>query len=89
MRKAADRPSISRADAGRADRAFDLGFCSLLLVPGVFGSSRRTFYWVGLPIGIFAIVMFFRDSARIWGWKLEMRLEGLRIRRYYRLRVRP
>jgi hypothetical protein len=60
-----------------------------LLVPRLLGSNRRIPYWLGLPIGIFATVMFFWDSARIWGWKLEMCPEGLRIRRYYRWRSIP
>jgi hypothetical protein len=65
-------------------------FCSLLLIPGLSGrSTSRPLWWICLPVGIFSLVMFFRDGARIWGWRLELLPEELRVRRYYRWSTIP
>jgi hypothetical protein len=57
---------------------------SLLLVPGLLGGADRTPLWASLPLGILPLVMFFRDRARIWGWRLEMVPQWLRVRRFFR-----
>lgn len=57
---------------------------SLLLVPGLLGDRGRTPIFVSLPLGIVSLVMLFRDGSRIWGWRLEMAPEGLRVRRFFR-----
>ena len=64
-------------------------FCSLLLVPEVLGDAVRTPYWISFPIGFFSAIMFFRDSARIWGWRLELLPDGIRVRRSYRWSMIP
>ena len=61
-------------------------FFSLALVPG---HSGRTPYWFRLLLGLFSLVMFFWDGARIWSWRLEILPEGLRVRRYYRWTTIP
>ena len=58
--------------------------CSTLLVPGIGGDSGRYPYWLRAPLGLFSLFMFFWDGSRIWGWKMEMTLEGLRVRRRFR-----
>ncbi len=65
-------------------------FCSLSLIPGLSGrSTGRTSWWIRLPVGIFSLIMFFRDGARLWGWRLELLPEELRVRRYYRWSTIP
>jgi hypothetical protein len=63
--------------------------CSLLLVPGLFGNEERTPYGVTILIGLLSLVMFFRDGVRIWGWRLEILPEGVRVRRYFRWNTIP
>jgi hypothetical protein len=57
--------------------------CSLLLIPGFTASNRRV-SWLAVPVGLLTALMFFVDSARIWGWKLDLGANELRVRRYYR-----
>ena len=57
-------------------------FCSLPMVPEVFGDAHPT-PWISFPIGLFSAIMFFRDSTRIWGWRLELLPDGIRVRRNY------
>jgi len=62
--------------------------CSLLLIPAILNSAREP-RAITFPVGIFSLVMFFRDGARIWGWRLELTPESLRVRRYYRWAAIP
>lgn len=62
---------------------------SLLLVPGVFGNAQRGPHGVAIAIGLVSFLMFLRDGARIWGWRLEMHSEGVRVRRYFRWSTIP
>jgi len=55
---------------------------SLLLLPGLFPDRGR--YWITLPLGIFSLAMLFWDGSRIWGWRLEILPEALRVRRRFR-----
>jgi len=66
---------------------WSLGF--LLLVPNLFGNATRTPYWARVAIGLFCVIMFFRDGTRIWGWQLELLHEGLHVRRYFRWTMIP
>jgi hypothetical protein len=61
--------------------------CSLLLVPRLY--DNRDPYWAGFPIGLFALIMFFRDAPRIWGWKLEILPVGIHVRRNFRWSTIP
>jgi hypothetical protein len=62
---------------------------ALLLIPGLYGSRQRTPYGVGFVIGSFALVVFFRDGTRIWGWKLEILPEGIHVHRSFRWTTIP
>lgn len=61
---------------------------SFFLVPGVTRSART---WVGFAyiLGLVSLLAFFWDGARIWGWRLELQPQGLRIRRYFRWALIP
>ena len=63
--------------------------CSLLLVPAFYGKDTRTPYPVGFVLGLLSLILFFREGARIWGWKLEILPEGVRVRRYFRWSTIP
>lgn len=39
---------------------------------------------LGLVLGFVLLLMFFWDVFRMWGWKMDMSGEGLRIRRYFK-----
>jgi len=64
-------------------------FCSLLLVPGLEGNRGRVPYLVAMPIGLMSLGMFFWEGARIWGWKLEILPEEIRVRRHFRWSTIP
>jgi hypothetical protein len=65
-------------------------FGSLLLIPGRFLGDREGIpYLVAVPMGLLSLVMFFWDGVRIWGWKLEILPEGIRIRRRFRWNTIP
>jgi hypothetical protein len=55
---------------------------SLLLLPGFLNEARQP-RLVALPLGLFSLALFFWDGAHIWGWRLQLLPEGLRIRRHY------
>ena len=68
---------------------FIWAFCSLALVPVLSGRTGRTPYWPALTIGVSSVILFFRDGVRIWGWRLEILPDGLRVRRNYRWSTIP
>lgn len=45
--------------------------------------------WVTFPIAVLAMVLFLREAGRIWGWRLEILPDELRVRRYYRWSTVP
>lgn len=62
--------------------------CSSLLLPSVANGGRYPpsfAYFVGL----ICVVVFFWDGARIWGYRLELVPEALRVRRYFRWTMIP
>ncbi|HYL62073.1 MAG TPA: hypothetical protein VE077_05575 [Candidatus Methylomirabilis sp.] len=63
--------------------------CSSLLIPRVATSSSKYPAWFSYSLGLICLVAFFWDGARIWGWRLELVTEGLRIRRYFRWTMIP
>jgi len=62
---------------------------TLLLVPGLSINAGRYPYGVTLPLGILSLVLFFWDGRRIWGWRLEMLPDRLRVRRGFRWSTIP
>jgi hypothetical protein len=58
-----------------------LGF--LLLIPGL-DPQHPDKYWIRLPIGLLFVVIFFFEASRIWGWRLQLLAEGIRVRRRFR-----
>jgi hypothetical protein len=65
-----------------------LAFCSLLLVPALSGNAGRYPSWY-LPLGLLFVVLFVWDGSRIWGWRLEIVPEGLRVQRNFRWSTIP
>jgi hypothetical protein len=63
--------------------------CSLLLIPQLYDKGGRDPYWLGFPIGLISLIMFFREATRIWGWKLELLPEGIHVRRNFRWTTIP
>ncbi len=61
--------------------------CSLLLVARA--DTWRYPYWLTLPLGALSLVMFFWSGSNIWGWRLEILPEGLRVRRRFRWTTIP
>jgi|SRR5579871_575938 len=59
------------------------------LVALVADPHGRYPFWVTLPIGLLAMVLFLREAGRIWGWRLEMLPDEVRVRRYYRWSTVP
>jgi hypothetical protein len=53
------------------------------LISGLNHSGRYP-PWFTLPAGAALTVLFFWDAARIWGWKLEILPDALRVRRRFR-----
>jgi len=62
---------------------------SSLLIPKIATSDSRTPAWTAYFLGLICLVAFFWDAARIWGWRLELLPEGLRVRRYFRWATIP
>lgn len=61
---------------------------SLLLLPSLNNHTREP-RLASVALGLLSLALFFWDGARIWGWRLELRPESLRIRRYYRWTAIP
>ncbi|HUN61703.1 MAG TPA: PH domain-containing protein [Candidatus Sulfotelmatobacter sp.] len=59
----------------------------LLLVPGFDRTPGH--YWLHFPLGLAAAVLFVWDVGRIWGWRVELLPEGLRVRRRFRWTLMP
>jgi hypothetical protein len=62
---------------------------TLLLVPGLSTNAGGYPHGVTLPLGVLSLVLFFWDGRRIWGWRLEMLPDGLRVRRGFRWSTIP
>jgi hypothetical protein len=60
-----------------------------LLVSGFSGGDDRNSPWVTLPLGTLAAAAFFWYAPRVWGWRLQLLPEALRVRRLYRWTVIP
>jgi len=80
---------VSRRHLGEQIEPIFLAFCSLLLVPGLFGNDVRYPSWITLPLGLLSLIGFVWDGSRIWGWRLEMVPEGLRVQQYFRWSTIP
>jgi hypothetical protein len=61
---------------------------SLLLVPGLLGSTREPRF-ATVALGVLSLALFFWDGMRIWGWRLELLPQGLRIRRQFKWATIP
>jgi hypothetical protein len=59
----------------------------ILLVPGLDKYPER--YWIQFPLGLVALFLLFWDGSRIWGWRLEILPEALRVRRRFRWSTIP
>lgn len=62
---------------------------SSLLIPRVATSSSKYPAWFSYFLGLICLLAFFWDGARIWGYRLQLAPEGLRIRRYFRWTMIP
>jgi len=51
--------------------------------------SGRYPAWFALPAGAALALLFFWDAARIWGWRLEILPDALRVRRLFRWTMIP
>jgi len=63
-------------------------FLFLILSHDILRSGRHPYLadWLLLVIGVWR---FLQDAGRIWGWRLEILPEGLRIRRWFRWSMIP
>jgi hypothetical protein len=62
---------------------------SLLLVPGLSTNPARNSRPIDLVLGLLSVTLFFWDGARIWGWRLAIGADGVRIRRYFQWATIP
>jgi hypothetical protein len=62
---------------------------SLLLVPGLFANPARNWRPVDLALGLLCVALFLWDGARMWGWRLSIAADEVRIRRYFRWATIP
>lgn len=79
---------VSRRPLGEQVEPFIWALGFLLLIPGLNPQDRDK-YWIGLPLGVLFVVMFFFEASRIWGWRLELLAEGIRVRRRFRWTLIP
>jgi hypothetical protein len=56
----------------------------LMLSLGLAWKAGRYTSWIALPLGLLSIALFAWDGIRIWGWRLEMVPEALRVQRHFR-----
>jgi hypothetical protein len=59
----------------------------ILLVPGLNKYPER--YWIEFPLGLLALFLLFWDGSHIWGWRLEILPDALRVRRHFRWSTIP
>jgi hypothetical protein len=59
------------------------GLCAFFLFVGL-DTNRPERYWIRLTVALIALLLFFWDGARIWGWRLQLLPESLNVRRYFR-----
>lgn len=79
---------VSRRPLGEQFEPFIWALGFLLLIPGL-APQHRDSYWIGLPLGLLFVVVFFFEASRIWGWRLELLAEGIRVRRRFRWTLIP
>ncbi len=59
------------------------GLCAVFLLVGLDRNHPER-YWASLTVGLIALVLFLWDGARIWGWRLDLLPESVRVCRYFR-----
>lgn len=62
---------------------------TLLLLPQLYTGSEARRYWIRFPFGLLSACLLVWDGLRIWGWRLEILPEGLRVRRRFRWKTIP
>ena len=92
--QASERSRIASFDFSRRPRAeqFVPAFWALFVFISALpagNDSRRYPSWLRLSLGVLLLLLFFWDATRIWGWRLELPSQGLRIRRRFRWTVIP
>lgn len=66
------------------------GLCAVgLLFSGSRGDDPRNSPFVTIPLGILSAGMFLWQAPQIWGWRLELSPNELRIRRLFRWTAVP
>jgi hypothetical protein len=78
---------VSRRPLSEQIEPFVWALGCLLLVPGLDSQPGR--YWIYFPFGVAALLLFLWDAKRIWGWRLEIASDGLRVRRDFRWATIP
>jgi len=62
---------------------------TLLLWPGLYTERESGMRWVMLPLGVLSVFLLVWDGLRIWGWRLELLSEGLRLRQRFQWQIIP
>lgn len=61
------------------------GICGAgLLFSGLKGGNARNSPWLIVSLGVLSAILFFWRAPVIWGWRLELLPEALRIRQVFR-----
>src|ERR1700691_1504792 len=90
---AATRPDKSSVDISR--RRWDAQLVPLLWGAGSLVSFRTGINsptpssWLFAAIGAVLLLFFVWDGSRIWGWRIEILSEGIRLRRRFRWTAIP
>ena len=79
---------VSRRGWGDQIQPLLWAVCSALLLLPQLNTGRNS-RWFTLPLGVFVLVMFFLEGSRIWGWKLQLLPDALRVRRRFRWSTIP
>jgi hypothetical protein len=65
------------------------GACAIGFFISGLNHSGRYPAWFTFPAGAALALLFFWDAARIWGWRLEILPDALRVRRRFRWTMIP